>query len=342
MASVPENNILTLASRHGLEEGKYADYYNLHGKWCLTKHGAWKIRKAEGITYTKKEFLSDGNLPVVGFHILFTDKNGNTIEEVGGCRYDGNQNTPQRSHPIEMAWKRALVRGTIAILGQDGLGIYGDEEFDADFGQQQNQKQSNPTTQTLQDEFAHARPQQNAPQPTATPPQSNVATNPDGTIDWSKDPRYANAQKAEKWFETALNLPSEWNDLMAKFSEITSEARGKWEKIIFDHSGKFKFSDGGWWQVSRTYKDFPSYVFAVKDGVSKCGGALGLKQKAEEAIKELDRHGEYVFQVPQNNELVAYKVSTKIFKEAEQMLQPTPQVVSETADSINNGGDVPF
>ena len=46
MASRAENNILGLAQKYSLEQGKFADFYQLHNNWCLTKHGAEKIMYA--------------------------------------------------------------------------------------------------------------------------------------------------------------------------------------------------------------------------------------------------------------------------------------------------------
>ena len=109
-----ENNILALAQRYSLEEGKFADYYKLHSTWCLTKRGAERIREAEGIIHTMPE--CDITPVSIAYRSSFgkgESPNMNT-HVVGSCRFDGTKQTPERSHAPEMAFKRMLVRGTIA------------------------------------------------------------------------------------------------------------------------------------------------------------------------------------------------------------------------------------
>jgi hypothetical protein len=125
----PQHKMEAMAQTYGLKDGKYADFYNLHGQWCVTKNGAKKIARQEGITHNKP----DGEMGdcIVYFSAVFSDKKGRSAWEIGSCRFDGTKMTPERSHAPEMAVKRMFVRGVLALIEADG--IYGADEFDSEF-----------------------------------------------------------------------------------------------------------------------------------------------------------------------------------------------------------------
>tara|TARA_R110000744_G_scaffold228339_1_gene346306 strand:+ start:1517 stop:2557 length:1041 start_codon:yes stop_codon:yes gene_type:complete len=328
MASKAENNILILASKYNLEEGQYADYYKLHSTWCLTKHGALKIRQAENITYKR----THTDVTPVSYVVWcdFTSANG-TLEEIGSCRWDSGRKNPEATHAPEMAMKRCLVRGTIAMMGNDGIGVYGDEEFTDDFKQGTT---APPQRATPSPVSTTTHTPQHAPQSTATPA---VATNVNGTTDWGGDPRYETAKQSQGWFPTAVDMPQEWNNHMGRFTEITSQSRGAWEQIIFDHCGKFQFQDGGWWKPSRKYTDFASYVFAVdpQSGKSKAGGALNLMKKVKPLLDELESMGQITLEVPsKDGALESFPIQSKSNRQENTM--PPQGEVLETVNGLKD------
>ena len=101
MASVAENNIFGLAQKYNLEQGKFADFYQLHNNWCLTKHGATKIRHAEGISYDVMQ-SDKTNVSYVIF-MEFTNKDGKLCKRLDRAdlmvlRILQSVATPQRWH----------------------------------------------------------------------------------------------------------------------------------------------------------------------------------------------------------------------------------------------------
>ena len=345
MASVAENNIFALAQKYNLEQGKFADFYQLHNNWCLTKHGATKIRHAEGITYDVMQ-SDKTNVSYVIF-MEFTNKDGKTVQEIGSCRFDGTKNTPERSHAPEMAFKRCLVRGTIAILGEAAQGVYGDEEFDTDFKQNGNaqpvpqpipqpaaQPTQNPTVQELN---AIARGE-SAPQP---------ATNPDKTIDYSQDPRLARARQAEGWREEYLTLPQEWTQQIDRLQQVADiQPRDRWERLIVDHIRKFQKKNGEYMQPTTDYfhgsyggyKDFSDLVFKINDyqGANKAMGwvALQTKDQLKVIIDAVISTGQFVLEVPDASKtnLVQHVINKK--DPNAPIGEATQQIIEENKDQI--------
>lgn len=265
-----------MAQTYGLKDGKYADFYNLHGQWCVTKNGAKKIARQEGITHNKP----DGEMGdcIVYFSAVFSDKKGRSAWEIGSCRFDGTKMTPERSHAPEMAVKRMFVRGVLALIEADG--IYGADEFDSSFHEQGNsQVAQSGGIPPLVAAVAHV--EKSVPQHTQQP------TNPDGTRDYENDSRIPPAG-TQGWWDKAWELPKQWNGLMSKLTEHTGDSRGKWETLVFNHCGKFQFTDGSgkWWKCSNKYSTYESYVYSVdpKTGKSKAGASLQVLKKAKEMI----------------------------------------------------------
>jgi len=268
-----EDNMLTLAAKYNLAEGKSQDYYNLHGKWCLTKNGGEKIRIAEGISYGYPQCTAVA--PFIIYQATFTDKAGNKVHANGSCRFDGTKNTPERSHAPEMAIKRMETRGTIKILGLLAQGIYGDDEFDTDFkqgNQPAHQAHSAPPAQA-----AHIAPQaspQAAPQGGSgfTPP-------PEGTKGWIKN---------------GESLPSDWSKVMEDLVRITGEDRSKHERKLYDHSTAWAGPNGLYLQ-SRKFPTFAEYALSNKEyqGVVSYNayGALKALEKARAAVDSLATNG---------------------------------------------------
>ena len=345
MASRAENNILSLAVKYNLEEGKTNDYYKLHNNWCLTKFGAEKIMHAEGITYTTiRETAREGIWAITA---KFTNKDGRVVEMNGSCRFDGTKNTPERSHAPEMAFKRCLVRGTIAILGEAAQGVYGDEEFDTDFKKNGNaqpapqpapqpvaQPTQNPTVQELN---AIARGQ-SAPQP---------ATNPDKTIDYSQDPRLARARQAEGWREEYLTLPQEWTQQIDRLQQVADiQPRDRWERLIVDHIRKFQKKNGEYMQPTTDYfngsyggyKDFSDLVFKINDyqGANKAMGwvALQTKDQLKIIIDAVASTGQFILEVPDASKTnIVQHVINKRDSNAP-IGEATQQIIEENKDEI--------
>ena len=341
MASRAENNILGLAVKYNLEEGKTNDYYRLHNNWCLTKFGAEKIMHAEGITYDVMQF-NDGRVSST-FLMEFTNKDGKTIQNVGSCRFDGTKNTPERSHAPEMAFKRCLVRGIVAILGLEAQGVYGDEEFDTDFKQNGNaqpapqpvaQPTQNPTVQELN---AIARGE-SAPQP---------ATNPDKTVDYSQDPRLARARQAEGWREEYLTLPQEWTQQIDRLQQVADiQPRDRWERLIVDHIRKFQKKNGEYMQPTTDYfngsyggyKDFSDLVFKINDyqGANKAMGwvALQTKDQLKVIIDAVISTGQFVLEVPDASKTNIVQLVINKKDPNAPIGEATQQIIEENKDQI--------
>ena len=343
MASVAENNIFGLAQKYNLEQGKFADFYQLHNNWCLTKHGATKIRHAEGISYDVMQ-SDKTNVSYVIF-MEFTNKDGKTVQEIGSCRFDGTKNTPERSHAPEMAFKRCLVRGTLAMLGEAAQGVYGDEEFDTDFKKNGNvqsapqpapqpvaQPTQNPTVQELTAQF------NSAPQP---------ATNPDKTIDYTQDPRLARARTAEGWKENYLTLPQEWTQQIDRLQQVADiQPRDRWERLIVDHLRNFLKRDGEYKQPTTDYfngsyggyKDFSDLVFNINDyqGANKSLGfaALQAKDELKIIVDAVASTGQFVLEVPDASKTnLVQHVITKRDNNAP-IGEATQQIIEENKDQI--------
>ena len=204
----------------------------------------------------------------------------------GSCRFDGTKNTPERSHAPEMAFKRCLVRGIVAILGLEAQGVYGEEEFDTDFKQNGNaqpapqpapqpvaQQTQNPTVEELNAIAQGAAPLQ-------TPSNSGFTPPPQGTKGW--------VQNGEK-------LPSDWNQLMGEISEITGLERARFELKMFDHCTAWQSPKGLFLQSSK-FKTFGEYALGHKEWNGEVSynayGALKALNKGREAVQELKSNGE--------------------------------------------------
>tara|TARA_R100000458_G_C8278175_1_gene254054 strand:- start:4526 stop:5515 length:990 start_codon:yes stop_codon:yes gene_type:complete len=314
MTAKAKDNILTIAKEFELSEGINEDFYNFKGHWCLTKNGAQKIRNKMEIVYHSDS--CDISNVSVAYRATFECKKTNvSVRAVGGCRLDVTQNNPQRTHPHEMAWKRMEVRGTILCLGALGMGIYGDDEFDADYGGKVIEHAPRQTNHT-------------SPQP------QTLATNADKTIDWSKDPRVP-PKGTQGWWETAHELPKEWSEVMADFCDYTSLPRAEYETQLIDHCGKFQFDDGNWWKPSAKYSDFASYAFAVENGKSKAGGALNLLKSFRKFMSDFKARGSIEIQVPnREGSLVAVEIKSKGLRQAEADTEPIPEEVQTTTDAV--------
>lgn len=268
-----EDNMLALAAKYNLAEGNSQDYYNLHGKWCLTKNGSEKIRIAEGITYTSP--VVTAHAPFIIYQATFTDKTGNTVHANGSCRFDGTKNTPEKSHAPEMAIKRMETRGTIKILGLLAQGIYGDDEFDTDFKQgTRSAPQAAPQTYSAPPaQAAHMAPQ--------AQPQggSGFTPPPEGTKGWIKN---------------GESLPSDWSKVMEDLVRITGEDRSKHERKLYDHSTAWAGPNGLYLQ-SRKFPTFAEYALSNKEyqGVVSYNayGALKALEKARAAVDSLATNG---------------------------------------------------
>jgi len=265
-----EDNMLALAAKYKLAEGKSQDYYNLHGKWCLTKNGSEKVRIAEGITYTSPAVTACP--PFVIYQATFSDKDGNSVHANGSCRFDGTKNTPERSHAPEMAIKRMETRGTIKILGLLAQGIYGDDEFDTDF--KQGAQAVAPVATA-----AHV-----APIPQATP-----QAEPQGVNGFTPPP-----EGTKGWIRNGESLPSDWNNLMGKLSEITGQERSRHERKLYDHSTAWQGPNGLYLQ-SQKYPTFGEYALSKKeyqgDVRYNAYGALKAIEKARAAVDTLESNG---------------------------------------------------
>ena len=278
----PQHKMEAMAQSYGLKDGKFADYYNLHGQWCVTKGGAKKIARQEGITHTKPD--GEMNNSIVYFSAVFTDSKGRSAWEIGSCRFDGTKNTPERSHAPEMAVKRMFVRGVLALIEADG--IYGSDEFDSSFHEKGNNNQAPQPTGAPYTETATTAYIKDV-LPVKVKEQTAQPANPDGTRDYQNDSRIPPAG-TQGWWDKAWELPKQWNAIMGKLAEHSGDDRSKWEKLVFDACATFQFTDGSgkWWKCSNKYPNFESYVYSVdpNTGKSKAGASLQVLKKAKEMI----------------------------------------------------------
>lgn len=133
MTKTSSQEVLAIAQKFNLFEGKDQDFYLLHGRnVALTKMGAQKVTDALGIEFTNPVSTVGPNF--IAFQAEFSDREGNKIHEVGSCRWDlAKPPSPEATHAAEMAWKRMVVRGVIKLAAP---GVFsGEDEFTQDFRQ---------------------------------------------------------------------------------------------------------------------------------------------------------------------------------------------------------------
>jgi hypothetical protein len=323
----PNEMMSKLVSDHSLVDGNTADYYKSHNTWCVTKRGAHKI--ADGIGIVMKVTDCDITNVSIAYRGTFTmpsTPNVGKVHEIGSCRWDSGKNTPESTHAPEMAWKRLFVRGVLAWVAP-ASGIYGEDEMPHHWHNQGNAPGA--PQQGAQGTVPAAPSGQTAPPAQATQPapqnapQAAPTSNPDGTINHDADPRLAVAQRAEKWFEKAAALPSDWNNEMARFCELTRQDRGSWETLLFNHCGKFE-GNQGWWMPTNNYPTFADVVYAVKEfnGVTTSKAPFAVRillTLRNEVTNKLESEGHAEITVPdQFGVLQRYEITT----------------------TVNNGGDI--
>jgi len=314
-----------LAQKYSLKEGKFEDFYNSHGKWCVTKQGAHKIAQQDGITM--KVDAVDITPVSIAYRGTFTNSQGETLQEVGSCRWDygtkvyevvddrGNRerhqaprkNNPEATHAPEMAWKRLHVRGILAFASPTG-GVYGAEEFNSDWHRQGNGNGNG-------NGGGWQQPQGNQPQPQPRPAQRPPAQQPqqqqqrDSHVDYTEVPQ--RCLNAQGWFASAAKLPNDWAQLMAKLCEIARCERSMWERLLIDHAGKYH-GDRGWWLPSQSYQSFNQIVFHVdeRQNKSKAGFALRIVKEVRELVNTLEEQGACRIEVPdETGNMLAYQIN---------------------------------
>jgi len=348
-----------LADKYGLKDGKDADFYKAHNTWCVTKNGAEAIERAEGITM-KIDHCDVGSV-FVAYRGTFTCEGrktpelaGRTLQEIGSCRFNtgtktfyrqtnanGKEqvtlpvvNNPESTHSPEMAWKRLKVRGTLAMVGASRW-AYGADEMSSDWHRQGNGNGQPPP--------ANQNQNQNQNQAAAAP--MPPATNADGTPNHSQDPRIRDASQSNGWFPEAVKLPTEWNTLMACFSECTHQARSKWEGLIFDHVGKFHGAKG-WWKPTTKYKSFNDAVFGVdtwnNTRKSKSQWALSKLHEARDILGILEDTGMVMLQVPDTFGIMKeYKMLKHGFDENGYPIGAAPDNVPKPENENQSAADFP-
>ena len=306
-----ENAIQVLATKYGLEEGKTNDWYLCHQTHCLTKKGSEKIRQAEGITFTMPQsIVTDCS---IAFTATFSGKDGNTAHEIGSCRWDGSANNPAKTHAPELAWKRLIVRGTIALTAPS-QGIYGAEELTAEYKQHGNAAITTSSVPTQ------------GQQPVAAPAQPGSTTYnngegmtipPDGT---------------QGWYEGAESLPQQWSGVMAKLSELTSDDRSKWEMKLIDHLGVFEKSDGENWYPSSKFSSFNHMAGFVStyDGVTKSKAKYSYRilKLTRELVDEVRDNGSATIKVANFN---GGRDDVQILRKDQKQQLSAPQQAIDTA-----------
>ena len=351
MSQTANQEMKQLAEKFSLvEDGKVGDFYSLHGKWCVTKKGAESIAKQIGMTHTEPKWYSVDGV-TMAFSATFTDADGNSCWELGSCRYDGTKNTPERQYPYELAEKRMLVRATLRLVGMGGSTIVGADEMPTDWHKHGNNAPAEAevpaTPMATPAHLAPATTPANAPQPVVR------TNNPDQTTDYSQDPRFAQASRADGWNPNAVKLPSEWNQAMGEFCELTNLQRGDWETLLLDHCGKFE-SPRGWWKPSQKYQKYDDIVFHVDTyngaNKSKSGQALMIKKNLiEDVIGTLKMTGKATIAVPDSfGELQSYEIipEPKNVPMGEDMQnfvsENTPTIANEPPKTVFDDTDVPF
>ena len=295
-----------LADKYHLEDGKSFDFYKAHDKWCVTKAGAENIAAAEGITFKVDHF--DQGAVFVAYRGTFYCEGlktpefaGRSLQEIGSCRFNSGTKTffrttdangkeqvsaplvsnPESTHAPEMAWKRLYVRGILGIVGASKWAS-GADEMPSDWHRHGN---------------GNGNGGGYAQTATATPP----VTNADGTPNHATDARYRAASESNGWFPEAVKIPTEWNNLMGAFCDCTHQPRAMWERLIFDHVGKFQGAKG-WWTPSAKYKSFNDAVFGVDtwqgNRKSKAPWALVKLHEARDVYSVLESTGMAILEVP--------------------------------------------
>lgn len=277
-----ENAIQKLAAKYNLEEGKTNDWYLCHQTHCITKKGAEKIKAAEGITFTMPQsIVTDCS---IAFTATFTGKSGDTAHEIGSCRWDGSANNPAKTHAPELAWKRLIVRGVISLTAPS-QGIYGAEELTAEYKQHGHAAMAAAPAPVAQQPMAQPVAQAVA-QPAAAPGDNTV--NIDGQMH-TLLPTGSPGMVA--W---AAELPSQWNQTMAKISELTRQDRSMWEKKVMDHCGLWE-NDGQCYWPSDKYASYNAMVLHVDtfEGVSKSKAqqASFTLKDARDLARDLETNG---------------------------------------------------
>jgi hypothetical protein len=283
-----KKEIDAFAQKYNLFQGKHADFYDLHGRWALTKQGAETVALAEKITFS---------FPVatvfdcgIAYAAEFKSETlWRTVSVVGSCRWDqAKPPSPESTHAPEMAWKRMFVRGVIALAAPSLL--HGEDEFTSEFKNQGGGQQPQAAPQG----FPQAPPQ--AP-PQAAPRSNGVASHGEA-VDAPSAAMQQHAQRmqgVQGWFNGAEKLPHEWGELMGRFCELTGLERSQWEMVLVDHGGKFQKDNGEWWKPSQTVNSFNALAMGTKEWngtvSSKAKQALIIKKAVGDLIDELDATG---------------------------------------------------
>ena len=320
--------IRTLAAKYNLEEGKSNDWYLCHSTHCITKTGAEKIKQAEGIkhSFPVPSHSPDGSS--VAYMATFTSKEGKEEHELGSCRTDGKANNPSRTHSHEMALKRLKVRGILALVAPAGQ-IYGSDELTAEYKQHGQASVTMDVTQS-------------APVAAAAAPGTTAYTNgeamtvpPEGT---------------QGWYEGAENLPSQWNGVMAKLSEVTSDDRSKWEMKIIDHLGVFHKDDGTNWFPSSKWGNFAHMAgfLSTYDGVTKSKAKYSYRilKLTRELVDEVASAGSAVIKVANAqggmDEVRILRKDQKAAPQAPQSVIDAAGVTAPQAPKTFTPDDIPF
>ena len=265
--------IYELKARFQLTEGKFDDFYQLHKTWCVTKGGAHKIAKAAGI---KMEVIHCDILPIaIAYRGLFTftPEGGEpiSIHEIGSCRFDGSNNTPERTHAPEMAWKRLFVRGVLALVAP-GSGIYGADEMTSDWHKHGNSAPSPaspPPPQQRQQQAPLQRPEDLHPSIQQAPAQKQAAPVSSDNPAW------------------VAKLPQEWNMVMGKIAENSHMARSEFELPILNHVTKRQYKDK-WYDAATQWGSFEAFINGRTKPTTEQPNGWPLYNKALDAKKKID------------------------------------------------------
>ena len=318
--------IRTLAAKYNLDEGKSNDWYLCHSTHCITKTGAEKIRLAEGVKHSFPVPVVTDNS--IAYLATFTSEGGTEVHEVGSCRWDGKANNPSRTHAHEMALKRLKVRGILALVAPAGQ-IYGSDELTAEY------KQHGQASVTMD-------AAQSAPVAAAAAPGTTAYTNgeamtvpPEGT---------------QGWYEGAENLPSQWNGVMAKLSEVTSDDRSKWEMKIIDHLGVFHKDDGTNWYPSSKWGNFAHMAgfLSTYDGVTKSKAKYSYRilKLTRELVDEVAGSGSSVIKVANAqggmDEVQILRKDQKAVPQAPQSVVDAAGITAPQAPKTFTPDDIPF
>lgn len=309
----PNQAILDLAKKYNLVEGKFADYYKSHNKWCLTKAGTEEIIKKEEIEHTTPvEIVSS---VFIAFTATFKDKEGNKIFEVGSCRFNGALkrfqqtnhksgvlenveaplvNNPEFSHAPEMALKRLRGRGALALVAA-GSGIVDEAELSSNYHKYgsneapHNDNNGGGYQQQPQGGYQNQRGQQNQQQQNQQQPPRGGDQQQGGNA-FQPPP-----EGTKGWVSTGLKLAGEWNELMGGFADVTSEDRAKWERKLYDAVCLYNHPNGNIYYPSRSYSTFGEYSLGKKDNngviTYNAYGAMKALHRGRELLKTLETTG---------------------------------------------------